>query len=87
MILLILVLQFCVASKVIYANANETFSVALIGDSLINRACNDFDLIGKLKANLEDYDVEFTNYGQNGARIQAINDNLPFVLSAKPGVV
>ena len=66
--------------------AAPAYSVALIGDSLINRPSNEFDLIGKLKKNLAGYSVNFTNDADNGAQILSIKEKLPSVLETKPGV-
>ena len=80
------VFLFSLISSAVRPNPTaRTYSVALIGDSLINRACNNFDLIGKLKDNLPDYDVVFTNYGVDGAVIRTIKQNLAPVLEEKPG--
>ena len=58
----------------------RVYKVSLVGDSLINRACLDFDLIGKLKKLLPGYLVEFTNHGINGAEIATIQYYLPRAL-------
>ena len=49
--------------------SNKTFKIALLGDSLINKPYNMFNLAGRIQAYLPGYHLELTNCGTNGAVI------------------
>ena len=49
--------------------SNKTFKIALLGDSLINKPYNMFNLAGRIQAYLPGYQLELTNCGSNGAVI------------------
>ena len=48
---------------------NKIFNIALLGDSLINKPYNMFDLSGKIQAYLPGYKLNLVNCGNNGARV------------------
>ena len=82
----IIVVLACLFAVTESARSDKKYLVALIGDSLFGRPTNHHNLIGKLNANLPEYDIEFVNYGEDGYTIQEIKDALPPVLETKPGM-
>ena len=48
---------------------NRNFTVALLGDSLINKPFNGFQLAEKIQAHLPGYNLNIINCGSNGATI------------------
>jgi hypothetical protein len=61
-------------------------TIALIGDSLIERSSKNNDLLGKLNK-LTSPNISYTQYGSNGAKIATILEKLPTVLATNPDVV
>ena len=71
-------------SKVVPAATNDDinthamyetpFRVVLLGDSLINRPYNHYDLAGKIQSNLPRYSLEIINCGSDGATINRIRN-------------
>jgi hypothetical protein len=66
----------------------KTINIALIGDSLVHRACESHDLIGKMLIILEKYNkyynIVFIDYSSNGAKIHDIREKLVGALYRKP---
>lgn len=48
---------------------NRNFTIALLGDSLINKPFNNFELAEKIQAYLPGYNLNIINCGSNGATI------------------
>jgi len=63
------------------------YHVALIGDSLFNHPVKNYDLIGKIKMDISNYNINFDNYAVNGYRISEIRNILGNVISFKPDAV
>lgn len=70
------------------SDKSESFNVALIGDSLIHRPVDDYNLLGKITNLLPSYNLNFSVYAQNGAKILDIKEKQLFTaLAQKPDAI
>jgi hypothetical protein len=72
-----------------YQGTVSPFKVVMLGDSLMNRPMNKFNLAGRIQALLPEYPLEFTNCGFDGTGIEWIrNNSMPkCALPAQPDAV
>ena len=75
--------------KIMYQGRTSPLKVVMLGDSLMNRPMNKFNLGGRMQALLPEYPLEFTNCGFDGTGIEWIrNYSMPkCALPAKPDAV
>lgn len=59
--------------------SNETFSIVLFGDSLVNKPFLEFDLGGKIQALLPQHNLQIKNCGFNGATIFELRNNVGYM--------
>ena len=69
-------------------NPDKPIKVSLLGDSLIHKACESYQLIEKFQAIVSGYNVTFTDNGSNGSKIVPISQiYAENVLPTNPDVV
>ena len=75
--------------KLSVTKSNPFISIGLIGDSLICRPYDLFDLTGKIKTLLPKYyNITFTNYAKNGNTISNVRENqLDICLKDNPDII
>lgn len=66
----------------------ETIKISLIGDSLIRRANNEYELSTKIQNLLPQNKLEISVFAENGAMIKSIHETqLPAALATIPDIV